>query len=189
MFAATMFFAPTVTSVRAATTLVCISGLPWAVAGWAPMAFLGVEVNRLGLSSTSSAAAGGGASYRRLSTDSIELEEAIPSRSILHLNHGPVAEDGADAPNGSTGELAGLYLGVLNVYTTLPQFVGTFISMIVFSILEPGTSPELHEGEAGGGGGGGEKQEGVNAIAVCLFIGACCAVVAAYATRRMKFMD
>ena len=64
--------------------------------------------------------------------------------------------------------------------------MGTFISMVVFSILEPGKSPELHED-------GSEEDVkkaagGPNAIAVCLFIGALSAVGAAYATTRMKAM-
>jgi solute carrier family 45 protein 1/2/4 len=67
----------------------------------------------------------------------IEMEEArlhgcILSESVLRLSHG----DEEDAQP-LTGELAGIYLGVLNVYTTLPQFVGTFISWIVFTLLEP----------------------------------------------------
>lgn len=81
--------------------------------------------------------------------------------------------------------------------------MGTFISMIVFSILEPGKSEVLHKEveETGTNGevaaaaataaaerlakvaGGGDKP---NAIAVCLFIGSLSAVGAAYATRRMK---
>jgi solute carrier family 45 protein 1/2/4 len=64
----------------------------------------------------------------------------------------------------------------------LPQFVGTFISLIVFSILEPGKSPELAEG------GGEVKKEGVNGIAVCLFIGAVSTLGAAYATRRLRYL-
>jgi solute carrier family 45 protein 1/2/4 len=83
----------------------------------------------------------------------------------------------------STGELSGLYFGILNIYTTLPQFVATFISLLVFSILEPGKSPELahdaHPSEHHG-------TDGPNAIAVCLFIGALCAVGAAYATKKLK---
>jgi solute carrier family 45 protein 1/2/4 len=55
--------------------------------------------------------------------------------------------------------------------------------MIVFSILEPGKSPELatdadpseHHGT-----------DGPNAIAVCLFIGAICAIGAAFATKKLK---
>jgi solute carrier family 45 protein 1/2/4 len=82
-----------------------------------------------------------------------------------------------------SGDLSGVYLGILNVYTTLPQFIGTFISWIVFSILEPGKSPELakdaHPDEH-------HSTDGPNAIAVCLFIGALAAVVAAYRTERYR---
>jgi solute carrier family 45 protein 1/2/4 len=71
----------------------------------------------------------------------------------------------------------------MNLYTTIPQFVGTAISWVVFSILEPGKSPELakdaHPDEH-------HSTDGPNAIAVCLFIGALSASVAALATRRLK---
>lgn len=57
--------------------------------------------------------------------------------------------------------------------------------MLVFSVLEPGKSPELAEGaeehEVHG-------TEGVNAIAVCLFIGAVSAVGAAWATGRLRVL-
>jgi len=58
--------------------------------------------------------------------------------------------------------------------------------MVVFSLLEPGKSPELHEG--GEQGEVTKAAEGVNAIAVCLCIGALSAVGAAYATARMRGM-
>ena len=105
---------------------------------------------------------------------------------MLRLHHLDRDLDDSPTSDSSTGETAGIYLGILNLFTTLPQFVGTFISMIVFSILEPGKSPELHED-------GTEEAiqkaaDGPNAIAVCLFIGALSAIVAAYATARMKAM-
>lgn len=56
--------------------------------------------------------------------------------------------------------------------------------MVVFSLLEPGKSPEL-AGEGNGEGKGAEVRKGPNAIAVCLFIGALSALGAAYATRRL----
>ena len=83
----------------------------------------------------------------------------------------------------TTGELSGIYFGILNIFTTLPQFVATFISTIVFAILEPGKSPELaqhaHPDEHA-------DASGPNAIAVCLFIGAMSTFYAAYATRKLK---
>lgn len=134
---------------------------------------MGIEVNRLS----------SGSNYQRLSrTDSFELASPITpktpsSPSFLRLEHG--LNDGA----GSTGEAAGLYFGILNIYTTLPQFVATFISWLVFSILEPGKSPELahdvHPSEHHG-------TDGPNAIAVCLFIGAVSTVGAAYATKKLR---
>lgn len=55
--------------------------------------------------------------------------------------------------------------------------------MIVFSIMEPGKSPELaqhaHPDEHHG-------IEGANGIAVCLFIGACSMLGAAYATKKLR---
>jgi solute carrier family 45 protein 1/2/4 len=102
---------------------------------------------------------------------------------VLRLSH----EDEEDAQP-STGELAGVYLGVLNVYTTIPQFVGTFISWIVFTLLEPSKNdvndddPDHHKWLD-------VKKNAPNAIAICLFIGACSSVVAAEATRRLKQFD
>jgi len=57
--------------------------------------------------------------------------------------------------------------------------------MVVFSILEPGKSPELaHDA----GPEEIHRTEGPNAIAVCLFIGALSTLGAAYATRKLKYM-
>jgi solute carrier family 45 protein 1/2/4 len=138
----------------------------WAISCWAPFTFLGVEINKLNQPN--------GHSYGRLSRSSIELD----SPAQLHLNHGLEEQS-----HGSTGASSGAYLGIMNLYTTIPQFVGTAISWVVFSILEPGKSPELakdaHPDEH-------HSTDGPNAIAVCLFIGALSASVAALATRRLK---
>lgn len=114
-----------------------------------------------------------------------DFSSPAPSPTFLRLNH--LDRDVEDSVEASTGETAGIYLGILNLFTTLPQFVGTFISMIVFSILEPGKSPELHQDpESEDMQTPKQAAEGPNAIAVCLFIGALSATGAAYATARMK---
>jgi solute carrier family 45 protein 1/2/4 len=141
---------------------------PWAIATWAPSAFLGVEVNKLAEES-------GG--YRRLSNIEMELP-SLNEQGLL--GDGDSGAPGAPAAS-SAGELSGIYFGILNIYTTLPQFVGTFISMIVFAVLEPGKSREL----------GGEEDTqpsvtGPNAISVCLFIGAMSTVVASFMTRKLR---
>ncbi|KAK7741583.1 hypothetical protein SLS63_001140 [Diaporthe eres] len=184
MFACAMFLAPFAKSFRFATALVVFCGIPWSIVSWAPTATMGMEVNKLSTADMST-------SYRRLSNaDGVQL-------SAIHLEHGP-HEDGADSNSGSTGELSGIYFGILNskspfstqiptiypFYQTIPQFIGSFISTIVFSILEPGKSPELatdaHPSEH-------HSTTGPNAISVCLFIGAIAACAAFVATRRLKY--
>ncbi|KAI9721373.1 MAG: hypothetical protein M1828_005233 [Chrysothrix sp. TS-e1954] len=110
IFASAMLMAPFVGSVRFATILVAICGVPWALAQWAPLAFMGVEINKISQGNSM-----GRRSHRRDSFDVNELDQD-------------------DAATG--GALAGIYLGILNIFTTLPQFVGTFISMFVFSVFE-----------------------------------------------------
>ncbi|KAF2086884.1 MFS general substrate transporter [Saccharata proteae CBS 121410] len=165
IFTCSMLLAPMVSSLRSATIIVAICGIPWALACWAPFTFMGIEINRLGTNRQA---------YRRLSNEAIEMGR---DGDVLRLNHA------AEAGDGSTGELSGVYLGILNLFTTLPQFVGTFISWVVFSLLEPGKSPELakeaHPSEH-------HSTDGPNGIAVCLFIGALSAAVAAHATSRLR---
>lgn len=158
---------------------------------------MGVEINRITAPTTMLA---NGSTYRRLSESTIDNDTPPSSPMLLRLHHLNRDPDDPEAPVSSTGETAGIYLGILNLYTTLPQFVGTFISMIVFAIFEPGVSRELAgEGTGTGTGPGigavGEReavksaqQGGVNAIAVCLFIGALSSLGAAYATWRLKFV-
>lgn len=149
---------------------------------WAPVAFMGIEVNRL---------SGGGdtasASYRPLET--VEMGEINGQSDSLHLEHGPDAEDGGPKSS-STGELSGLYFGILNIYTTIPQFIGTFISTIVFAIFAPGTHPELHGGQSQDDDGSKPvaTESGPNAISICMFIGAISATIAIFATRRLRYL-
>lgn len=128
--------------------------------------------------------------------DNTETELAEQGRSHQHgrnVSDGILRvrgdSDAADLP--STGELAGIYLGVLNVYTTLPQFVATFLSWIVFSILEPNkdekSAPPGHESPDEDKHKWLDlKKDAPNAISVCLFVGAIAALVAVESTRRLK---
>ena len=84
----------------------------------------------------------------------------------------------------TTGETAGIYLGILNIFCTIPQFIGTFISWVVFSILEPGKTLELSK--EGSHEAVKETSDRPNGISVCLFIGALSVAGAAYATGRMR---
>lgn len=82
-------------------------------------------------------------------------------------------------------ELAGIYLGILNLFTTMPQFIGTFVSMVVFWMLEPEAVGVVQTGDKARAKAV-QAQEGPNAISVCLVIGAGCALIASYTTSRLK---
>ncbi|EWG37616.1 hypothetical protein FVEG_01171 [Fusarium verticillioides 7600] len=127
MFAASMSLAPFAASFRFATVLVCLCGIPWTLAMWAPSAFLGVEVNKLG------GGAGSDGTYRRISDEpDIELSEISHNDAPLQLDHG--SEVGMPS-TASTGELSGIYFGILNIYTTLPQFVDRQLYRVVVYYL------------------------------------------------------
>jgi len=129
---------------------------------------MGMEINKM----NTAASISGHTAHK--SRDSLELETKEKAGLL---------ESSEEQSKESSADTSGVYLGILNLSTTLPQFIGTFISWVVFSVLEPGKSPELakeaHPDEH-------HSTEGPNAIAVCLFIGALAAVVAAYATERFK---
>lgn len=155
---------------------------------WAPTALLGIEVNKLGSADINhgrrSSNAGGipSATYHRLSDakdDDFELPRTIADNASSRFHHDPDAVE--DAGGGSSsGELSGIYFGILNIYSTLPQFIGTFISSVVFALLEPEEADSHPEQRAG--------EDRPNAIAVCLFIGAMASVVAAFVTRRLRYL-
>ena len=99
----------------------------------------------------------------------------------MHELDSEARPDLAADPASTEGELSGIYFGILNIYATIPQFIGSFISGTIFAILDPGKSPELAEGDT-------KPSNGPNAIAVCLFIGAICTVLAAVMTHRLKHL-
>ncbi|EPQ64124.1 BgtA-20300 [Blumeria graminis f. sp. tritici] len=166
LFTCTMVFAPFAHSFRTATFLVGICGLSWSLSSWAPGSYLGMEVNRLSSQPHHSSP--------HLQSQSIQLEK---SHSL---------EKGNRESNHSQGEVSGLYFGILNIYTTIPQFIGTFISMIVFAILEPGKSQELSQYSNDSLTQQQNQKQGPNAISVCLLIGAGSMVGAAFATQKLK---
>lgn len=199
IFGLTMLFAPAVRSLTAATVLVSLVGIPWALTCWAPFAFMGEEVNKLEGSGTTVEANGRryqavpGADEQDELHEDVDMQEFSPpsSPTMLRINHmrgDSIAHDSIDQA-GSVGETSGIYLGILNLYTTLPQFIGSFIATIVFAIFEPGKSKILHEGASEGDAVADvpdSDDSGPNAIGICLFIGAICALGAAYATWRLK---
>ncbi|KAJ5119031.1 hypothetical protein N7526_010668 [Penicillium atrosanguineum] len=164
----------------------------WAISGWAPFAFMGVEINKLTMNTNGATGSTTRSGVTMITSASMRSSAADTELEVLRLNHRDSDGDDTDEEDQasnipSTGELAGIYLGVLNVYTTLPQFVGTFISWIVFTILEPGAEPNK-ESDASDTNWMNLDKDKPNAIAICLFIGAISALVAAEATRRLRYV-
>ncbi|EGD88461.2 hypothetical protein H112_04936 [Trichophyton rubrum D6] len=202
VFAGTMVLSPLTGSAGFATFLVALYGIPWAIACWAPFTFIGEEVNRLCVpvtsrdvtmitSATYSRRHG---SYRSSPRDhgpsDVELDDGV-----LMLNHGDGSDSedqGGEVPNAniSTGELAGLYLEILNIYTTLPQLFSMLVSWVIFRAFEPSLAVPLVTQAVS------VKDQFVNTIGVNsgspnasglpLFIGAISALLAAESTRRLK---
>jgi solute carrier family 45, member 1/2/4 len=218
-----MLCAPFVHSVRGATFVVGLCGLPWAVTCWAPFALLGDEIAKMGRTeegyemieterrtpppsydqiekervSQEEGEPGSSSSARRDSLDSVlsaahsedlDVFNEVPSRPseerVLRLgqrNSGMLPRPfpvhlHEPAP---TNDVAGEMLGIMNVFVTLPQFIMTFVSSIVFAILEPGKSKELTEGKSTGSGG-------VSAIAVVMVIGGLGSLVAGWLTLKLR---
>ena len=133
--------------------------------GWAPLAIMGEEINKL------ENPANGQASSLIDRDNSFELTRRSPTRG----------EEETILPT------AGIYLGIWNIYATIPQFLATFIAMIVFSILEPGKSPELTKGDGEKLGDASRSPVlGLSGTAVCLTIGAVCSFVAGIRTFRLR---
>ena len=144
--------------------------------GWAPLALIGEEINKLenstGLEMSSRGTAEGYVPLTRASLDAIH---AVPSEE-QPLQSERTSDD--------TGGVAGVYLGIWNIFATIPQFIATFIAMIAFAILEPGKSPELADG--GKTGDAGAIPQGLSGTALCLAIGAICSFVAATQSFRLR---
>jgi len=111
------------------------------------------------------------------------LPSQANSHNPSHTNSYASASSSSSSPTPRTsasGELSGIYFGILNIYTTIPQFMGAVMSGIVFALMEPGKSEESTESIDQ------PDMEGFNAISVCLFIGAMTTLVSAYMTSRLR---
>lgn len=138
--------------------------------GWAPLAIIGAEISRMETVIDDEG--------HRLITqgDSCEFADMSFDHTATHN-----AEDEASSTS------AGMYLGIWNIFATVPQFVATFIAMVVFAILEPGKSPEMSgEGSEQDKGSSRASSSGLSGTAVCLAIGAVCSFVAAIETFRLR---
>jgi len=222
LFAFAMLCAPFVQSVRGATFVVGLCGLPWAVTCWAPFALLGDEIAKMGQTEdgyemVETERRTPPPSYDQIEKERVSHEDGEPEssttrrdslESVLSGAHSEDLEVFNEDPSrpseervlrlgqrnsemfprpfpvhlhepAPTNDVAGEMLGIMNVFVTLPQFIMTFVSSIVFAILEPGKSKELTEGKTQGNGG-------VSAIAVVMVIGGLGSLVAGWLTMKLR---
>ncbi|OLL26965.1 General alpha-glucoside permease [Neolecta irregularis DAH-3] len=157
IFSAAMLTAPWVKSVYLSTLLVSICGPSWAMTIFAPFALLSLEIHRLGQDNIPLS--------RIPQEEPLDNSEDSDDTDTLYLRHSLDDHRPVSKFSTSASDLSGSFLGIFNIFVVSPQFVITFISSIVFAILEPGQSAELTEGTI--------EENGLNAIAVILGIGGC----------------
>lgn len=138
--------------------------------GWAPLAIIGAEISRMEIN------VNGEADRLTSPNNNSEFTDMSGDHAPTHS-----LEDEASSTS------AGTYLGIWNIFATVPQFVATFMAMLVFAILEPGKSPELSgEGNENNKSSSRLSRSGLSGTAVCLAIGAVCSFVAATQTFRLR---
>ncbi|KAI9696601.1 MAG: hypothetical protein M1836_005620 [Candelina mexicana] len=148
--------------------------IPWAMYGWAPLAILGEEINKVENSSHDPA------------YSSVEQDPSVELTSLQADSNDFTGATTSHGKEEATSATAGIYLGIWNIFATIPQFLATFIAMVAFSIIEPGKSPELAKGDDERGNKSTTGQiPGLTGTAVCLAIGAVCSFVAAVQTFRL----
>lgn len=108
-FSVCMLFTFFIRSVPAATVLVGLIGIPWAVTNWAPFALISAEISK---------------------RDAIRrgVIRPPPTRNGALLAAGEDDAQGADQ--------AGVVLGIHNVAISAPQVIATLISSAIFSLLQ-----------------------------------------------------
>ncbi|KAI1405757.1 hypothetical protein F4819DRAFT_493956 [Hypoxylon fuscum] len=123
LFAGAMFCTVLVRSVEAATFLIGLIGITWALALWAPWAIISAEISRRNLvyqarkQQMRTLARGG------------QLDTYDPADGLLEQEHRLQADD--EEP-----DQAGVVLGIHNMAIASPQFIATLGSSIIFRIFQ-----------------------------------------------------
>ncbi|KAF4505322.1 hypothetical protein G6O67_007282 [Ophiocordyceps sinensis] len=132
LFAGAMFCTPFVRSVEAATVLIGVAGITWAMALWAPWAIISAEISR---------------------RDALDRARKLEASMSLHdsaalgeSSWGPVSASGSHERGGpEDADQAGVILGIHNMAIALPQIVATVGSSIIFKIWQkPRGTPGDH---------------------------------------------
>lgn len=107
-FAFLMLATVTVESSRAATALVSLVGIPWAITNWAPFALIAAEISK-----------------RDTIRRGLRPAPSTTEGEVLAGNQGS-----------DSGEQAGVVLGIHNVAIAAPQVISTLASSLIFRMLQ-----------------------------------------------------
>lgn len=181
VYAVACFSSGFVRSIGQAGAVVGLCGFSWSITTWAPFALLAEEILLLNNAQDV---------QRQANEDGeqlLHLEVTRPAspkkitnsalHSHQHQNSTASEMDFFEEDSeslGITGDESGVYLGIHNIAITIPQFVSTLGSFVIFSIFSDASEAFSEESDGGA------------AIAITLQVGALTALVAAYYTRKLK---
>lgn len=170
VFGMAMISAAFVTSSILSIGVIAACGFSWAVMSWAPFSMIGEEISRAATKSrrNSNIVVRTGASQVLLTRpdyydDDLEVQATDEENYTSLQSSLPASNDDA-----------GSILGIHNIAICVPQFIISFISSIVFKLLEP----EARNGDKA------IPNEGRNAIGVVMAIGGVFALGAGLLTYR-----
>ncbi|KAI8060543.1 major facilitator superfamily domain-containing protein [Gongronella butleri] len=223
LFCAAMLSTWFVNDVLAASLVIGICGVSWAVSMWAPFSLIGetiaqieqqqervtapstlynqrqARLSKLNLGATGIGTSGG--TYQLVGDESEDDDDAIDhhghpvsdARPLLFaaadeeggvemhdLQHASAGDAGdmGSSPDAAVQASAGVYLGIHNMYIVLPQFLVTFLSSILFHVLESGESDTIANDDP--------DAASSDAIGVVLRFGAVMAAIAGFISFRIK---
>ncbi|KAI1104641.1 hypothetical protein F4804DRAFT_332050 [Jackrogersella minutella] len=122
LFAGSMFCAVLVRSVEAATFLIGLIGITWALALWAPWAIISAEISRRDILYRA----------RKQQMKTLAQGEQLDAGS----SDGFLDEDSRLQADEEAPDQAGVILGIHNMAIASPQFIATLGSSIIFRIFQ-----------------------------------------------------
>ncbi|KAI1335152.1 major facilitator superfamily domain-containing protein [Xylariaceae sp. FL0016] len=130
LFAGAMFCTVLVRTVEAATVLIGLVGITWALTLWAPWAIISAEISRRDVMHRA----------RKQQMRSLQAERSAHSHSSSPLEQEGQLQDSEEEP-----DQAGVILGIHNMAIASPQIIATLGSSIIFRIFQkPRGAPGDH---------------------------------------------
>ncbi|RAL05592.1 bifunctional K:H/Na:H antiporter NHX1 [Aspergillus ibericus CBS 121593] len=134
LFAVCMFSTFFIYSYQAATVVIGIVGISWALTLWAPFALISAEVSRIDTERR----------IRRHQTEGAGSDAQPPNGTAGPLPDGHDLENGSATPAAKAGEVeeeenlaqAGIILGLHNVAISAPQIISSLLSSAIFKAFQ-----------------------------------------------------